>query len=50
MISRNNCNSNINCEDNSQYGIIYNTWYDFIYEFKDLRSSNNINIMIMCMI
>ena len=42
-ISSNNCNSNINCDDN---GIIYNIWYDFIYKFKDLRFSNNMNIMI----
>ena len=41
-----NCNSNINCNDNSLYGIIYNTWYDFIYKFTNLRFSNNINIMI----
>ena len=36
-ISSNNCNSNINCDDYSQYGIYYNTWYNFIYKFKDLR-------------
>ena len=30
--------------------IIYNTWYDFTCKFKDLRLSNYINIMIMCMI
>ena len=29
MISSNNLNGNIKCEDNSFYGIIYNTWYDF---------------------
>ena len=54
MISSNNCNSNINCDDNSKYIIINNTWYDFIYEFKDLRFSNkpqiNYDIMIMCKI
>ena len=33
-ISSNNSNSNINCDDNSWYGIIYNTWYDFIYKFN----------------
>ena len=33
MISSNNCNSNINCDDNSYYDIIYNNWYDFIYKF-----------------
>ena len=30
MISSNNRNRNINCDDNSKYGIIYNTLYDFI--------------------
>ena len=50
MISSNNCNSNINCDDNSEYAIIYNTWYDFIYKFKYLRFSNSMNIMIMCKI
>ena len=34
-ISSNNCNSNIKINDNSWYGIIYYTWYDFIYKFKD---------------
>ena len=29
-IRSNNCNSNSNYDDNSKYGIIYNTWYDFI--------------------
>ena len=46
MISSNNCNSNINCDDNSKYGIIYNTWYDFIYKFKNLKFINNRNIMM----
>ena len=50
MISSNDCNSNNNCDDNSEYGIICNTWYDLIHKFKDLRFSNNMNIMIMCMI
>ena len=49
-ISINNCNSNINCDDNTYYGIIDYTWYDFIYEFKDLRFSNNMDIIIMCKI
>ena len=45
MLISNNCNSNINCDKNSLYGIIYYTWFDFIY----LRFSNNMNdIMIMC--
>ena len=48
MISSNNCNSIVNSDDNSEYSIVCNTWYDFIYEFHDLRFSNNMNIMIMC--
>ena len=27
-----------------------NTWYDFIYNFMDLRFSSNMNIMNMCKI
>ncbi len=50
MISRNNCNSIVNSDDNSEYCIVCNTWYDFIYKFHDLRFSNNMNIMIMCKI
>ena len=46
MISSNNCN-NINCDDNSNYSIIYNTCNDFIYKFKNLRFSNDMYIMIM---
>ena len=38
-ITSNNCNSNIDCDDNS-YVIIYNTWYDFIYKLEDLRFCN----------
>ena len=49
-IGCNKCNSNINFDNNSLHVIIYNTWYDFIYKFKDLRLCNNMNIMIMCMI
>ena len=30
MISSNNCNSNINFDKNSWYGIIYNIWYNSI--------------------
>ena len=29
---------------------MYETWYDFIYRFKDLKFSNNMNIKKMCMI
>ena len=47
-ISSNNCNYSINWDDDFKYGIIYKTCYAFIYEFKDLRFSNNMNIMIMC--
>ena len=50
MISGMNCNSNINCDDNFLYGIINNTWYDFIYEFKDLKFISNMNIMKICKI
>ena len=39
MISSNNCISNINCGDNSEYGITYNPWNDVIYIFM----SYNIN-------
>ena len=45
-ISCNNDNSNIVMI----ILIIYNIWYDFIHKFKDLIFSNNMNIMIICMI
>ena len=50
MIGSNNYNSKINCDDNSSYDIIDNICYDFINNFKDLRLSNNMNIMIICVI
>ena len=32
MISIKSCICNINCDENSLYGIIYNTCYDFIHK------------------
>ena len=46
-ICSHNFNSNTNCNDNSQYGIIYNTWCDFINKFKDLRFSDNMNVTVI---